>query len=516
MPARSLKPIQAIAIAVALICLQASGIAIFHSRPWVAWGITYTAMFAVPFCLLVICCWRAWKATHLRLQWVLLALSTFLWLVGFAIRTWSIFFDKGGFAEGNPVLENLSSWVYFYGSIPIFIALSLPSGKIYPRLFFSIDAIQYVIAGYLGYLEFYAIRPFSNVPSEFAHYLNFINDFYILVALAIAIAATLRFFASATSDERNFYRTFCLCQWITLSLDFSFSLTPLNNNAANSGLATTAESLITCILFFYTPDESKDEVSANTGNALTIFLNTASPAFLTLALLVLAINTARHSFLLGASAVLAAFLLFGLRATVLQSRYEQSQQSLRDARDKLEDLSLRDALTGVANRRCFDRVLESEWNRATREHNPLSLLLIDIDYFKNLNDRYGHKVGDDCLVRIAVALQTTLPRSGDLLARYGGEEFAAILPGTGQPGAQTVASKMQDAVDALRIVNETKIGNYVTLSIGVATYQFPHVGSPGLLVEASDKALYRAKAGGRNRIELAVAPFSSNVLTASG
>ena len=136
MPARSLKPIQAIAIAVALICLQASGIVIFHSRPWVAWGITYTAMFAVPFCLLVICCWRAWKATYLRLQWVLLALSTFLWLVGFAIRTWSIFFDKGGFAEGNPVLENLSSWVYFYGSTQFLLLCRFQAARFIHTSFF--------------------------------------------------------------------------------------------------------------------------------------------------------------------------------------------------------------------------------------------------------------------------------------------------------------------------------------------------------------------------------------------
>jgi diguanylate cyclase (GGDEF)-like protein len=165
-------------------------------------------------------------------------------------------------------------------------------------------------------------------------------------------------------------------------------------------------------------------------------------------------------------------------------------------------MSLKDGLTNVANRRCFDQILEQEWNRAVRTHQPLSLLLIDIDFFKNVNDRYGHQYGDLCLVKVSSALQAVLPRSGDLLARYGGEEFAVVLPTTDVPGAKSVAEKLQAAVRSLNIQNETSIGQYATISIGIATYEFPNSGSLATLFEASDQALYKAKKNGRNRIEL--------------
>jgi diguanylate cyclase (GGDEF)-like protein len=130
------------------------------------------------------------------------------------------------------------------------------------------------------------------------------------------------------------------------------------------------------------------------------------------------------------------------RRGLLQSRYVESQQSLRAALYRLERLSMTDSVTEIANRRAFDYTLDREWNRAQRSREPLSLLLIDLDFFKNLNDRYGHVSGDECLVRIAHTLRAALPREVDVLARYGGEEFAAILPGTDRAGAKTVARKM--------------------------------------------------------------------------
>jgi diguanylate cyclase (GGDEF)-like protein len=195
-----------------------------------------------------------------------------------------------------------------------------------------------------------------------------------------------------------------------------------------------------------------------------------------------------------------------IRSTILQKIYEHSQQALQAARDQLETMSLTDGLTGVANRRCFDRTLESEWNRAVRTGESLSLMMIDIDYFKRLNDRYGHQAGDNCLVGVARALRDCLPRSGDLLARYGGEEFAVILPNTNTEGTSIVAEKMQDVVRGLAVENESSIGLYVTLSIGVATHRFPTDSTLLQLLEETDKALYAAKENGRNRVEVATKP----------
>jgi len=185
----------------------------------------------------------------------------------------------------------------------------------------------------------------------------------------------------------------------------------------------------------------------------------------------------------------------------LQNRYIRTQHSLREALDRLQSLSMTDGLTGIANRRCFDQTLEREWSRAKRSNMPLSLLMIDLDFFKNLNDRYGHVYGDECLVTVARTLRAALPRDTDILARYGGEEFAAILPDTDRYGASTVAGKMRAAVRRLAIKNKTLMGDIVTVSIGVSTYESSTDGTHIDLIRGSDHALYRAKQDGRDRIQ---------------
>jgi diguanylate cyclase (GGDEF)-like protein len=184
----------------------------------------------------------------------------------------------------------------------------------------------------------------------------------------------------------------------------------------------------------------------------------------------------------------------------------RSALDLKRQRDLLGRLSFTDGLTGIANRRRFDSILDQEWKRAIRSRGPLSLCIIDVDHFKRFNDSVGHVAGDDSLRRIAVAAAGSLHRPGDLVARYGGEEFATVLPDTDADGALAVARRLHEAVAALRIPHPTSaVGPVVTVSIGVATaVPAPH-GGPALLVEAADRALYRAKDLGRNRIEVATA-----------
>jgi diguanylate cyclase (GGDEF)-like protein len=202
--------------------------------------------------------------------------------------------------------------------------------------------------------------------------------------------------------------------------------------------------------------------------------------------------------------ILWAMLANGLGYTA--ARCLQRSQRIQYAQKLvMQQLLATDALTGIANRRSFDRTLEIEWRRAIRRKSPLSLLMIDVDFFKNLNDKYGHPYGDACLVEIAQALQSALPRTADLLARYGGEEFGIILSATDSRGADTVAFRMREYIRALHLKNETPIGQFVTISIGVATYEFPHDGNSASLIKAADEALYRAKRHGRDRIEAATA-----------
>lgn len=166
----------------------------------------------------------------------------------------------------------------------------------------------------------------------------------------------------------------------------------------------------------------------------------------------------------------------------------------------IEQLGLTDALTGVANRRAFDNQIVYEWGRAIREGSVLSLLMLDIDHFKNYNDSYGHPQGDAMLRAVAGALRAELKRSVDILCRYGGEEFAVLLPGTGGEGTRVVAEKLRTAVAGLAIPLPDGKVTHATVSIGAATLQ-PKVGDDLTdLVALADKRLYAAKQGGRNRI----------------
>jgi diguanylate cyclase (GGDEF)-like protein len=164
-------------------------------------------------------------------------------------------------------------------------------------------------------------------------------------------------------------------------------------------------------------------------------------------------------------------------------------------------LSRNDGLTGIANRRHFDEFYQQEWKRALRDETPLSLILCDIDFFKNYNDTYGHQAGDDCLRAVAGVLQSGLRRPGDLAARYGGEEFIVVLPGTLREGALAVAESLRRAVEALAIPHSASAAApVVTISLGIS-FTVPGSGeSSADLLAAADKALYRAKEGGRNRV----------------
>ena len=191
----------------------------------------------------------------------------------------------------------------------------------------------------------------------------------------------------------------------------------------------------------------------------------------------------------------------------MQKQLENVNTELSRSNRELKRLSSSDGLTGVANRRRFDEILAEEWQRAARTGMPLSLLFADIDFFKRYNDHYGHQAGDDCLKKVAEALQATVHRPADLVSRYGGEEFVLILPDTTSEGALAVANKILQNVETLNIPHEkSEAANHVTLSIGIATLRPEEGGSTEQLVHLADEALYRAKERGRRCIEVAKRP----------
>lgn len=179
-------------------------------------------------------------------------------------------------------------------------------------------------------------------------------------------------------------------------------------------------------------------------------------------------------------------------------------QKLHQANEMLYQISRTDELTGIANRRYFDELFETEWRRAARLSKPVSVILIDIDFFKNYNDTYGHQMGDECLKQVANALKIAIKRPCDVLARYGGEEFMVLLSDTDGNGAVKVAKSIQSNVAALSIAHKnSQVGSTVTVSIGISSMVPESNGSsPELLIAKADSALYQAKHEGRNRIKL--------------
>lgn len=178
------------------------------------------------------------------------------------------------------------------------------------------------------------------------------------------------------------------------------------------------------------------------------------------------------------------------------------QRRLEEANERLRKLATMDGLTGIANRRHFDECLKREWRRTRREHEPLSVIFLDIDHFKLYNDTYGHQAGDECLKAIAGLLGAAAQRAGDLAARYGGEEFALVLLGADEEGARSVARAVHEAVAALKIEHASSpVAPVVTVSVGVATLRPTKGMDEEELVAAADRRLYQAKQAGRNRIQ---------------
>jgi len=185
----------------------------------------------------------------------------------------------------------------------------------------------------------------------------------------------------------------------------------------------------------------------------------------------------------------------------LEASVRERTAELEAANRQLAALSSTDALTGLANRRRFDEVWESEWQRAARVGLPLALALIDVDYFKAYNDHYGHQAGDACLRQVASILAAEARRSGELVARYGGEEFVLVLPGASAAEARTVAERVRAAVEGRAMPHDhSPAAGCVTISIGVASARVLRAEHAEALLKEADGALYLAKHQGRNRV----------------
>jgi diguanylate cyclase (GGDEF)-like protein len=495
MPGSPLKPIYLILYAALFLCLHALSLYVFRSYPQP--NSTYPFLILAPLLALAACLWRLLTSSYTRLLWAFFSAGLFLWSCGMLLSAWEDLFQHTPFS-----LAFFSDFVYFLYGIPILLAISTPAENARLSVFIWIDGLQAMLTACLVYVVVFSVVPFSHgiSPPISVHALTLTYDFENLI---LAVAATLRFLSQPEeSDERLFYRILGAFLWVYAITAGIYNHISSITEGHSLDILVGVPFLVVTVFAISSSKENLRAAHVSPKKPLAIFIDNSSPIFYALALSSLGLAVIRAHFYLGVATVILTLAIYGIRVVTLQLRYMQSQQALQKARDRLEDLSLRDALTGVANRRSFDQAFSAEWHRALRKQHRISLLLIDIDFFKALNDAHGHVYGDQCLVKIAAAMQSVVARSGDLLARYGGEEFAVILPGTGRSGAELLASKLHDAVRSLRIENETSIGSFATVSIGAACEESPQTSSASGLIEAADSALYRAKLNGRDRLEV--------------
>ena len=183
------------------------------------------------------------------------------------------------------------------------------------------------------------------------------------------------------------------------------------------------------------------------------------------------------------------------------SARKKAEEKILQLQRELELLSYRDSLTGVANRRMFDTVYPVEWEKARESGHPLSLVIIDIDYFKQYNDHYGHVQGDECLRRVAQAIDAAASHPGELCARLGGEEFVLLLPGTDREAARNTAERCRKLLAAEEIPHaRSGVGRLVTVSMGIGTIIPEAQDDPKVFLDRIDRRLYQAKSAGRDRL----------------
>ncbi|WP_263356874.1 GGDEF domain-containing protein [Acidicapsa ligni] len=444
--------------------------------------------------LMAIEIWRARRSDHLKAHWFLLSAVSGLYIVYVLWDLWA-----GAIFPRVPVAYLISCQfvIAVSSAIPSVLLISLPAGRRYFRHLIWIDLALVAMAAYLFYVVVLHQLPFTSAPVAPIDEMAFMHLLF-LESLCVTAAYLLHYFAAVGRDEKWFFGAVSLNAVISLPIRLVFNrLVALHPQESLYNVAGLLVSLLAPTIYLLLPAEDSEAAPFRVG-VLADLINIASPAMPSAALLTLGIVVESRFHRIGIAAMTTAFLLFAVRATFFQRSFERAQLFLEQAQMRLREMSYVDALTGIANRRAFNEALDSEWEHSMRSGSPLSLILIDIDLFKQLNDTLGHQEGDGCLVSVAQALRAVLLRKTDILGRYGGDEFAAVLPSTNLKDAEVVAQRLWEAVHILGIEIPGPTVRKISVSVGVGSCTEFHHQTVKDLISAADKALYSAKSAGRD------------------
>jgi diguanylate cyclase (GGDEF)-like protein len=455
---------------------------------------------SVPIMAAVCFLWRAQLlALRERVPWRWLSLAVLLWAGGQIVET----FVSQSTSASNLAIDP-SDFLYITAAFPLLLAISTTRETESIRLVFFLDCAQVLLAFVLTYFRLYEMAlPTAAAATE-------MGRIYGVECSLLAIFVVFRLVTWSTYEERRRIRLLTGVVWIYLPIELWMDYATKRWNLQGGTLLDILWSVPFLFSGWQALHLPTDEPLAGLRKLRrgSLLMESLYPALLTVGVFALAASIMGQHRLLSLAAIFLLLLVQCLHAGVMQTNYLigqnrllQQGEALRDANAALERLSMEDPLTGIANRRGFDGALETAWKRAVRSRESVAILMIDVDFFKGVNDMHGHSYGDACLIQLADILGQQAGRVNDMLARYGGEEFIFLLPDTEESGALVVAERLQHAVDRLEIPNEASPYNQMlTLSIGVGVCR-PKVGlSAAVLVDIADKALYEAKRLGRNRI----------------
>ena len=389
-----------------------------------------------------------------------------------------------------PALSVLLSM--FYG-VPLLVAVSFQNDS---RILLGARFIHTLLSMAIGaviYLEIFSFLPLSG--SANASDAVLVTRLFDAMDVFLAIAGTIRWLGSNQDEERRFFCVLTIFLWADTLCCAVHNRLLIGHDWVWLDLLISAPYAVLVALVL----AARDQPGKSLWPGLVRAVRSGSPIFLATALVAVGVIETRSHLYVGLAATVFGIVGYGALNILVQSRGFKTEEALIATNIDLEKLVDLDGLTGIANRRAFDKVLTREFATAIRTRHPVSLLMIDVDLFKDLNDAEGHVKGDEYLILIADALRFTLPRTSDFVARYGGEEFSAILPATDSAGAMVAAEKIRQAVAELKLAHPSAPAAVTTVSVGVSTYDGSVPISPGDLTEAADRALYIAKRRGRNR-----------------
>jgi diguanylate cyclase (GGDEF)-like protein len=458
-------------------------------------GLTAAMAAAAALSIFVRSGFAAWSE---RTTWVWAGAGMLLWAVAHAVET-----VIGHSGAASVLTVDASDFIYVSALFPLLLAFSTTHETQTLRFNFLLNCAQVALALVLAYFLLYRM---SLTPAL----ANTVMGRIYGVALALlAVMSVLRGLCWITLEERQCIRwiSVFLCTYLPVEVGMDLA-------TQYKGLrAGTLLDLLWSIPFgiagwkaLTLPVSRSNVQTGRLRGKRRMLVECLCPLLMNAGIFALAAAVIRQHVVVGLCAVFSLLIIQGLQAVLVQMSFMAGRNQLLDretelraANAALEELTLKDPLTGIANRRGFKTAAETSWRRAIRRGHPLSVVMIDIDFFKGVNDLLGHSHGDQCLITLASMMSQLGRRPDDLVARLGGEEFVLLLPDTDGAGASAVAARLHDAVHQLSIVNyASPFDRRLTVSIGIASCT-PTAGMNfSSLVEAADRALYAAKKDGRN------------------